>query len=331
VILLKHEAKFTEKQGCKVKCYLCPHNCAIGSGQFGICSVRTNNDGVLQTTNYGEITAMAMDPIEKKPLYHFKPSKTILSVGSFGCNFSCGFCQNYSIAHYKSRSEYLSPDSLIEICLEQKDNAGIAFTYNEPTIWYEYVYDTSVRLKERYPDLCIVLITNGYIEQEPLKRLLPYIDAMNIDLKSFSRDYYKTICGGDLSPVLKTIEESLRVCHIEITSLLVNGLNDSPDDVDMIASWLGRLDKNIPLHLSRYYPSYKMDRPPTDYDVMVRARDIGKRHLNHVYLGNIRNEDSSTYCLQCGKLLIERKGFSTRVFVDKPLCPKCGKDVEIIF
>jgi len=326
-----HEAMFFENLGSKVKCFLCPHGCVIGTGRTGRCSVRTNRDGVLHAINFGEITAIAMDPIEKKPLYHFKPSKAILSVGSFGCNLSCGFCQNYSIAHHKGRSEYVPPDRLIDICLEQEGNAGIAFTYNEPSIWYEYVYETSMRFKERCPELSIVLVTNGYIGLEPLKRLLPYIDAMNIDLKSFKQDYYKEICGGDLSPVMKTIEESLSMCHVEVTTLMVTGLNDSPDEIGGIASWLGSLDKNIPLHLSRYYPAYKMDYPPTDPEVMYRGREIAKGHLNYVYTGNLGGVDNSTYCPNCGRLLIERRGFSARVLVEKSLCPQCGSKIKIIF
>jgi len=306
---LLHDGFFTEKHGNRIRCFLCPHNCIIGEGQFGLCSVRTNKDGTLKTINYGEITAMAVDPIEKKPLYHFKPGKDILSVGSFGCNFSCRFCQNYSIAHYKCESDHISSEQLIEICLNVKSNIGIAFTYNEPSIWYEYVYETSKKLKEKAPHLNVVLVTNGYIELEPLLQLLPYVDAMNIDLKSFQQGYYKKVCAGDLSPVLKTIEESYKRCHVEITTLLVNGINDSMEEIEKIASYLGNLDKNIPLHLSRYFPTYKMKRPPTEIDVMLKGREIAKRYLNYVYLGNVANVDNFTYCPECGKLLVERRGF----------------------
>ncbi len=282
-----HEALFYEKQDGEIECFLCPHNCMIAEGSFGLCSVRTNIEGTLKMINYGEITAMSMDPIEKKPLYHFEAGRKILSVGSFGCNFSCGFCQNYSIAHYKAESQYVSPDQLVELCNSKEDNIGIAFTYNEPSIWYEYVYDTSKKLKEKYPEKKVVLVTNGYIQLEPLIQLLPYVDAMNIDLKSFEEEFYRKTCGGDIKYVLKTIEEAYQRCHVEITTLLVNGLNDSPKEIEKLASYLGSLDKNIPLHLSRYFPNYKMDRPATDIDVMLRGRDIAKKHLNYVYLGNV--------------------------------------------
>ena len=282
-----YDALFYEKLDEKVKCYLCPHHCVISEGKFGLCSVRTNAGGALKTINYGEITAMALDPIEKKPLYHFEPGSKILSVGSFGCNFSCGFCQNYSIAHHRAESKYYAPHELVDIIANIKDNIGIAFTYNEPSIWYEYVYDTSKLLKEKHPDFKVVLVTNGYIESEPLAKLLPYVDAMNIDLKSFNQDFYKKECRGDLDYVKRTIEEAYKKCHVEITTLLISGFNDSMKEVEEIAAYLSSLDKSIPLHLSRYFPNYKMDRPPTDISVMIKAKDIAKKYLDYVYLGNV--------------------------------------------
>lgn len=325
-----HDGLFFEKYDEKVKCFLCPHNCIIDNEKFGLCSVRTNKAGFLKTINYGEITAMSNDPIEKKPFYHFKPMKNILSVGSFGCNFSCDFCQNYSIAHYKPKSEYVSSERLIEICVGLEENVGIAFTYNEPSIWYEYVYETSKKLKEKHPELNTVLVTNGYMELEPLLELLPYIDAMNIDLKSFSEDYYKRICDGDVSTVLRTIEEANKKCHVEVTTLLVNGLNDSREEIKEIASYLGKLNKNIPLHLSRYFPSYKMDRPPTEIDVMLEGWEIAKEYLNYVYLGNVANIDNSTYCPKCGGLLVERNSLYSKIYINDSICPECGYDIGIL-
>lgn len=325
-----HDALFYEKYKDKTKCYLCPHNCTIADGKFGLCSVRKNEEGILKTINYGEITAMAMDPIEKKPLYHFKPGKSILSVGSFGCNLFCAFCQNYSIAQYRPKSEYMSSEELVEKCLNIRDNIGIAFTYNEPSIWYEYIYETSKKLKKRDPHINILLITNGYMEIKPLVKLLPYIDAMNIDLKSFQQDYYKEVCKGNFQSVLRTIEESSTRCHVEITTLLVNGLNDSEEEIEKIASYLGNLDRDIPLHLSRYFPTYKMDRPPTEIEVMLRGRDIAKKYLNYVYLGNIANVDNSTYCPKCGKLLVERRSFLSKIYIDNCNCPECGYNIKIL-
>ncbi|NMA85606.1 MAG: AmmeMemoRadiSam system radical SAM enzyme [Epulopiscium sp.] len=327
--LLK-DALFYEKDREKIECFLCPHHCRIANQQFGICSVRTNQEGTLKTINYGEITAIANDPIEKKPLYHFKPGKTILSVGSFGCNFSCAFCQNYSIAQYRASSQYQSSDELIEKCLDLDENVGIAFTYNEPSIWYEYVYETSKKLKERYPDLQIVLVTNGYIESEPLAKLLPYVDAMNIDLKSFQQDYYKKICKGNIEPVLKTIEEANKKCHIEVTTLLVNGLNDSREEVEKIASFLGNLDKSIPLHLSRYFPTYKMDRPATEIGIMLDRKELANRYLHYVYVGNVAHVDKSTYCPECRNLLIQRNDFTSKIYINSNVCSKCGSNIKIL-
>lgn len=325
-----HDALFYQKYNEKIKCFLCPHNCIIGEDKFGLCSVRTNKGDSLKTINYGEITSINQDPIEKKPLYHFKSGKDILSVGSFGCNFSCGFCQNYSIAQYRAKSEYISSDKLIETCLGLENNVGIAFTYNEPSIWYEYVYDTSKELKERYPELNIVLVTNGYIELEPLEKLLPYVDAMNVDLKSIQEDYYKKICGGDLKSVLRTIEAAYKKCHVEITTLMVNNLNDSREEIEKIASYIENLDKNIPLHLTRYFPTYKMQQSATEVEKILQGKDVAEKYLNYVYVGNVIGIDSSTYCPQCGKLLIERNGVYSKVYIKNNTCPDCGYTIKIV-
>ncbi|MFA5527108.1 MAG: AmmeMemoRadiSam system radical SAM enzyme [Peptostreptococcales bacterium] len=323
------EALFYEEFRDKLRCLLCPHHCVLGKNQYGLCSVRANKNGSLKTINYGEITSIAMDPIEKKPLYHFKPTKNILSAGSFGCNFTCDFCQNYSIAQGQPESNYLSPEELIKIALRFDDNIGIAFTYNEPSIWYEYVLDTSKKLKETYPHLSIVLVTNGYIETEPLKKLLPFVDAMNIDLKAFQEDFYKKVCGGHLEFVKRTIEEAFERCHVEITTLLVNGLNDSEEEIAKVASYLGELDKNIPLHLSRYFPTYKMNRPATDIEVMLADKKIAEKYLNYVYVGNV-DMNHSTYCPQCKKILIERTGFSSKMMIHDNVCPDCGYGIKIV-
>lgn len=328
---MRWDALFWDKEKDRIRCRLCPHQCLIPDRKSGLCSVRANNGGRLQAENYGEITSMSVDPVEKKPLYHFKPGKNILSVGSFGCNFSCGFCQNYSIAHYRGKSEYLPAEQLAAsiAALDQKKNIGIAFTYNEPTIWFEYVFDTAKKLKETHPELCIVLVTNGYIEAEPLQKLLPYVDAMNIDLKSMEQQYYRKICGGDLQPVLRTIEVSQPKCHMEITTLLVNGLNDSEEEIGEIAHYLSDLDKDIPLHLSRYYPSYKMTRPATDVNVMKRAAEIAKKHLNYVYLGNVPGLDNSTYCPVCKERLIQRTGFAVNMLMEEAVCKNCNTPIPI--
>jgi pyruvate formate lyase activating enzyme len=284
---MKVKAMFYEKLRDKIHCYLCPHNCVIEEGHYGKCSVRLHENGELYNINYGEITALSLDPIEKKPLYYFKPNTHILSAGSFGCNFTCSFCQNYSISQHKPESQFVSKEQLISAILTAEDNIGIAFTYNEPSIWYEYIYDCAKLLKETDESKAVVLVTNGYISEEPLKGILPYVDAMNIDLKSFSNRYYKDICGGSLKPVLNTIEIAANSCHVEVTTLLVSGENDSLEEVEEIAKFLGNIDKDIPLHLSRYFPRYKMNNPPTDVDFMFKAEETAKKYLNRVGLGNI--------------------------------------------
>ncbi len=278
---------FYEQLKDKVHCYLCPHNCVIENGHIGKCNVRTNEDGKLYSLNYGEITSASLDPIEKKPLYFFKPGSYILSVGSYGCNFVCGFCQNYSISQQIAKSELVTKEELVDTILTTKDNIGIAFTYNEPSIWYEYVYDCAKLLKETNKDSSVVIVTNGYISEEPLKMLLPYVDAMNIDLKSYSNRYYKELCGGSLQPVLKTIEVASKACHVEITTLLVSEENDSLEEVEEIAKFLSSIDKDIPLHLSRYFPRYKLLNSPTDLKFMRDAEITARRYLNRVMLGNV--------------------------------------------
>lgn len=284
---MKTQAMFYEKLNDKIHCFLCPHNCVIENGHFGKCNVRTNEDGELFTINYGEITSAALDPIEKKPLHYFRPHSNIFSVGSFGCNFTCGFCQNYSISQFKAKSEFTSKEDLVNTILSIENNIGVAFTYNEPSIWYEYVYDTAKLLKEMDPTAAVVLVTNGYISEEPLKKLLPYVDAMNIDLKSFNTDYYNNLCGGSLQPVLKTIEIAWEVCHVEITTLLVSGENDKLEEVEEIAQFLSSINNEIPLHLSRYFPRYKLKNDPTDINFMRKAEEVARKYLDKVSLGNI--------------------------------------------
>ncbi|NLC02826.1 MAG: AmmeMemoRadiSam system radical SAM enzyme [Tissierellia bacterium] len=288
--MFKEAMYYNKLKDSKVHCVLCPHYCVVSNGDLGICNVRKNIDGELFTINFGEITSISMDPIEKKPLYFFKPGTSILSVGSFGCNLKCSFCQNYTIAQieeFQGKSDSVNPEELVEIILNKKDSIGIAFTYNEPSIWYEYVYEVSKLLKEKNPDKDVVLITNGFINEEPLRKLLPYVDGMNIDLKGFNNLYYNKICGGRLEPVLKTIEIAGKTTHVEVTTLLVTGENDNLEEVENIAKFLASVDKNIPLHLTRYFPTYKMSNPPTDLNFMYEAKKVAEKHLDRVILGNI--------------------------------------------
>lgn len=293
--MMNKEALCYKKEGESIRCYLCPHNCLISDGKAGVCKVREAHveDGELKlfSINYGEITSIAMDPIEKKPLYNFFPGNNILSIGSFGCNFRCSFCQNYSISQYKAESRYVSPEEMCDIILKTEDSMGVAFTYNEPSIWYEYVLDVSKRLKAADKNKKVVIVTNGYINEEPLKELLPYVDAMNIDLKG-NDEYYKKLCFGRMEPVKNSIKTAHdNNCHVEVTTLLISGENSSIETIMEIGDFIEGIDKDIPIHISRYFPRYKMDKEMTKLDDMKKAYDYLKEKLNFVYPGNLSEKE----------------------------------------
>ena len=273
----------------KAVCEICPHRCRLEEGQTGLCKARSNRDGKVQSDNYGLITSMALDPIEKKPLMHFFPGSTILSVGSFGCNMHCPFCQNYEISQKnKAESFYteVSPEELVSkaLSLLPEGNIGIAFTYNEPFIGYEYVYDTSVLAHKK--GLKTVLVTNGFVNEKPLKALLPHIDAMNIDLKTFSEEYYLSL-GANLEDIKRTITLSAAACHVELTTLIIPGENDSEDEMRRLSEWTAGIRPDIPLHISRFFPRYKMlDRAPTNVSLVYRLAQVAREKLKYVFEGN---------------------------------------------
>lgn len=327
---MEKKIPFYEEVKDKVRCRICPHNCLIDEDKFGICGVRTLESKVPIAINYGEVTSMGVDPIEKKPLYHFKPSKDILSIGSFGCNMMCSFCQNYEISQGNPQTQYINVEKLIGIIPTIENNIGVAFTYNEPFMWYEYIYDAAKGIKESNTDTSVVVVTNGYINEEPLKKLLPYVDAMNIDLKGYTNRYYNNICGAKLEPVLETIKRCSEYCHVEITTLLVSKENDSLEESRQIAEFIASVDENIPLHLSRYFPRYKMENEATKIERITEAQNEAKKYLKHVYVGNVQGVDNNTYCDNCNEVLIERSGYSTNVFIKDNKCPKCGEEINII-
>ncbi|WP_291548469.1 AmmeMemoRadiSam system radical SAM enzyme [Clostridium sp. HMP27] len=321
------EAMFYKKiDNDYVICNLCPHNCHIKDGGRGLCGPRKVHDGKLYNSNYGEISSISLDPIEKKPLYHYKPGSYILSVGSFGCNFKCGFCQNYSISQHNVDTRYLEPEDLINLALEQKNNVGIAFTYNEPSIWYEYIWDVSKKAVDKNID--IVLVSNGYISKEPLKELLPYISAMNIDLKAFKDEYYKDVCKGDIKEVLENIKLCSEKTHVEITTLLVNGYNDSEEEVEELCKWIASVDKNIPVHFSRYFPSYQFKEEPTPVERVLKAKEIGDKYLNYVYIGNVPGINNNTYCPKCNELVIKREGYEIKDLRANGKCKSCDFNIK---
>lgn len=326
------EAKisFYEEDKEKIKCKICPHNCILDEDKYGICRVRTLNNGIPVAVNYGEVTSAGIDPIEKKPLYHFKPGRDILSLGSFGCNMTCSFCQNYEISQGKPKTEYMSIEELTKVLTKIENNAGVAFTYNEPFMWYEYIYEASKEIKEKIPDANIVIVTNGYINKEPLLKLLPYVDAMNIDLKGYTNRYYNRICGAKLEPVLETIKAANDYCHLEITTLLVSDENDSIEEAGEIAEFIASVNKNIPLHLSRYFPRYKMENEATEIEKIINAENEAKKHLKYVYIGNVQHIENNTYCANCNELLIRRNGYNTEVLIKANKCKKCGEELNLI-
>jgi len=270
-------------------CEICPHHCVLRDGQTGLCRARSNRGGEILCDNYGLITSIGLDAIEKKPLRRFYPGSSILSVGSYGCNMHCPFCQNYEISmtdRISAASTPISPDDLIAraLSLQSRGNIGIAFTYNEPLIGYEYVYDCSVLAKEK--GLKTVVVTNGYINEKPLLGLLPYIDAMNIDLKTYSEDYYRRL-GGNLEDVKRTISLAARECHVEVTTLIIPGENDSEQEMRRITQWLASVNQEIPLHISRFFPRYHMlDRKATNPAAVFRLADVARESLQYVYTGN---------------------------------------------
>ncbi|MEN6391513.1 MAG: AmmeMemoRadiSam system radical SAM enzyme [Syntrophomonas sp.] len=326
-----HEALFYEGlEDQKVRCLLCPHRCRLRPGQIGICRVRSNVDGRLYSRNYAEVASIALDPIEKKPLYHFYPGHNILSIGTVGCNFKCGFCQNYQLAHQDPPTTDVSAAEIARLAVHSvTDNSiGLAFTYNEPGIWLEYILDVARILKEM--ELKVVLVSNGFIEEKPLRQLLPLVDAMNIDVKAFSEDFYRRNCKGRLVPVQKCVETAAGQVHVEATTLLIPGENDSEEEMRSLAAWLGSLNRHIPLHLSRYHPAYQFSIAPTDPTVMVRSRDIAREYLDFVYLGNLAAENN-THCINCQALLIRRTGYRVDIVNwQEGKCSQCGAKVDYI-
>ena len=271
-------------------CEICPRKCNLAEGQAGFCRARACINGKVQALNYGKITSIALDPIEKKPFYHFYPKSKILSVGSFGCNLRCPFCQNHHISMAGASDipyQTITPEELVQMALTLQNtpqgNLGVAFTYNEPLIGFEFVRDTAIRLKEN--NLKTVLVTNGYINPKPLEEILPFTHAMNIDLKGFTQKYYHYV-GGNLEDVKKTIQRAAKQCHIELTTLIVPTQNDTDADMERQASWIASISDEIPLHISRYFPCYQSSIPATAVETIYRLRDVAQKHLKHVYAGN---------------------------------------------
>lgn len=310
------EASFYEKsEDNKVRCFLCPHHCTIPDGHRGACKVRVNIGGVLYSEAYNKVAAIHSDPVEKKPLYHFYPGKQILSIGAVGCNFRCSFCQNASLSQASTDDFYhfsqADPPDIVAKALGTEDNIGLAFTYNEPFTFYEFMYDCAEL--SHLSGFKNVVVSNGYVNPKPLEKILPYIDAFNIDLKAFNNDFYKCLAGGSLEPVLDVLKIiSSAKKHLEITFLAIPGANDNPEEFREMARWVAEnVGEYTPLHISRYFPSYKMTNPLTPVSTLENFYDIASDFLKYVFLGNIPDETRSvTHCPACGKILIRRNIYS---------------------
>ncbi|MCF8106129.1 MAG: AmmeMemoRadiSam system radical SAM enzyme [Desulfohalobiaceae bacterium] len=331
-----HTAKlWVKKDGDLVWCRLCSHFCRLESGDYGKCGVRVNQEGVLKTLVYDRVAAINVDPIEKKPLFHFQPGTRSFSLGTMGCNFSCAFCQNDSLSQTPKTTgrisgELLSPEQLVNMA-KSRQCFSISYTYSEPTVFFELMLETCVKAKKE--GLTNVLVSNGFMSRECLRELRPLVDGINVDLKSYQNDFYQTYCGGSLKPVLanlKTIKEM--GWWLEVTTLLVPGLNDSQQEMKNLAGFICReLGPETPWHISRFHPCYKMlDRGSTAVATLEKALQAGKEAgLVYVYLGNVPGHVSeSTLCPVCGQEVLSRSGFSTRITgLREGKCSKCGAEI----
>jgi pyruvate formate lyase activating enzyme len=322
------EALFYEKlDDGSVRCRLCPNLCVVKEGSSGRCMVRKNESGTLLTHSYGNTVTAAIDPIEKKPLYHFMPGSPILSIGPNGCTLTCDHCQNWQISQEQAPVRYISPEELVT--LAGKDGSvGVAFTYTEPLIWFEYLLDALPLLTGA--GLKSVLVTNGYLNEEPARQIVPLVDAFNVDLKSFDDSFYRKYCGGSIEPVKAFIELAARHAHVEVTCLVIPGLNDSREDIGRMARWLASVSKEIPLHLSRFFPRFRMDdRPPTPQETLEMAYTAAREYLDYVYVGNIFIEGTeNTVCPSCGADAILRSGYSAELRAAGGECPSCGHYIK---
>jgi pyruvate formate lyase activating enzyme len=327
ITIMKEAMLYKKLKNNVVECTACMHKCKILNNMTGICNVRKNISGKLFLLVYGKAVAINIDPIEKKPLYHFMPGSKILSIGTVGCNFKCSFCQNWEISQSKKiQGEDFIPKEIIETCKTEKISM-IAYTYNEPAIFFEYAYDTAKLAHSK--GIKNIYVTSGYETPEALKKIQPYLDSMNIDLKSFNQEFYRKYCNANLEHVLETIKKAYQMgIWIEITTLLIPDKNDSKEELKQIAEFISSISKDIPWHISAFRPCYKMlDTRPTTKEDLLKAYNIGKKAgLNYVYLGNINDvEHSTTFCPKCNEILIQRDFISDfKINLNKGKCPECN-------
>lgn len=333
---MKKATLYKKLKDKKLKCLACSHYCQIGEGKTGICGIRQNVGGDLYLTLYGKHSGIQIDPIEKKPFFHFLPGESVFSIGTIGCNFRCGFCQNAWMSQPTRDNKIpvpelydLAPEEIVKECLKRKIKI-IAYTYNEPSIAFEYCYDTAKLAHEK--GIKNVFVSNGYASKEAIEKIAPYLDAINVDLKAFSKDFYQKTCGGKLSVVLNNIKNYFeKGIWLEITTLVIPGQNDSNEELTKIARFIASVSPDIPWHISRFHPDYEMmDGKVTSENTLERSYDIGREAgLKYIYVGNTSNQKmESTYCPKCGALLIEREIMLVRKNnLVNGLCPKCRQKI----
>ncbi len=313
-----------------VRCALCPHACLIPPGRHGRCRVRFNRGGVLELPFHARLSSIAVDPIEKKPLYHFHPGQNILSVGFVGCSFRCPFCQNHRISQDTGvPTREVSAGELVALA-GQEGSFGLAYTYSEPLVHMEYVLE-ACRLA-RASGLKNVLVSNGFVNPLPAEELLAVLDAANIDLKSFNPEFYRREIGGELEEVKRFLTQARGRIHLEVTTLVIPGRNDGPEEMEAIAAFLAALDPAIPLHLSAYHPQYRYTLPPTPAATLSRLAEVARRYLRYVYLGNLGAEQSDTACRRCAAVLVRRRGYQVSMpGLHDGRCARCGAPAPILF
>jgi pyruvate formate lyase activating enzyme len=328
------EALYYQQVDDKVRCLLCPHKCLIHEGKTGTCKVRRNEQGKLYTEIYGKLSSINFDPIEKKPLYHYYPGFIILSIGTVGCNMHCKCCQNWQISQTSVEDfpfrNYYGIEDIVNIAKSREKNIGIAFTYNEPGIWIEYVLDVARQIKAA--GMKNVMVSNGFINPEPLDELLTLIDAFNIDLKAFSDNFYQRIAGARLEPVLTALKKIAKSGkHLEITNLVIPGLNDNDKEFLSMVKWIaGELGHETVLHLSRYHPMFRMEIESTPPATLQQLAETAGRYLSYVYVGNLEiREFRDTRCPNCKSVLVKRLGYHTEIKAvdENGACMRCHKKV----
>ncbi len=332
---LKEALFYRKKEKKVVECFLCNHKCVIKDGDVGICGVRKNIGGILYSLNYGKVVAKSIDPIEKKPLFHFFPGSSAYSIACVGCNFQCTFCQNWEISQKKEADKlgisatYIPAEKIVEDAINSNCKS-ISYTYTEPTVYFEFAYDCAKLAKQE--GLYNNFVTNGFMSKEALKEILPYLDAANVDLKSFSDQFYKKLCKARLNPVLENIKLMKEYgIWVEVTTLIIPQMNDSEEELFQIASFIASLGKDIPWHVSRFHPDYKLSLPSTSLDILEKAYKIGKNcGLRYVYIGNTYTDyGENTYCYNCSNLLIKRYGFWIEEYmIEAGRCKFCGAKID---